>query len=255
MKVSIRASYVARDVVKTVTTDLRRAREAGYEALEMCLLSDGTMTSTLETIGKKGVDALLVESSRMEVPITSLSADWAWQYGTGDRPLSDWDEGIRRLGRDAELARALGARCLLVHFGTSHGTWEAARAILARAGDAAAEQGVRLGFETSLFGRCGLGGFDELLRMLDELDHPAVGAYEHCHYPRSERPAHQRVLRIGRRLYGYHSSVLTPQSTDYAKLCAAFKEVGYEGDWVFEIDWSLAREQRRLYREVVEPYM
>ena len=65
------------------------------------------------------------------------------------------------------------------------------------------------------------------------------------------RPAHEQVQQIGSRLYGYHSSLLTPETTDYATLFEALEAVGYEGDWVFEIEWQYAGEQCALMQQLL----
>ncbi len=243
MKVAIRTSYVSTGIRQALTRDLDRAGEIGYEAVELCVTGDERGRGWADELTGQDVDFIRKKCERAGVPICSLSSDWIWHYATEQRPLSDWEEGVEGLGRDAELARMLGARVILLHLGRSHGTWEEGKGILARAADAAAAQGVLFGFEASLFRRSGLGEFDDLLRMLDELDHPAMGAYDHCHYPRMGKPAHVQVEQIGGRLYGYHSSLLTPETTDYAKLFQAFRDVGYEGDWVFEIEWDAAEQQ------------
>jgi len=252
MRVSIRTTYGVKDIRRAMTKDLEAAKEAGYQAVELCVMGGDSLRGWADTMTSEDIDFLLQECQRTGVLVTTLSSDWVWGYSADDRPLSDWEEGIKGLAKDAELARLLGAKAILLHFGTSHGTWEEGKSILAQAGDAAAKEGVLFGFEASLFRRSGLGEFDDLLRMLDELDHPAVGAYDHSHYPRMGKPAHVQVEQIGKRLYGYHSSLLTPETTDYGKLFAALEQVGFEGDWVFEIKWEFAQEQCRLFKQLLE---
>lgn len=240
------------DALGTIAEDLQNARQAGYEAVELCIMGDAApMRAWADELTPADVDALLQQCERTGIPITSLSSDWVWKYTKDEHPLSDWDEGVEGLTRDVELAAQLGAGYILCHLGTSHGTWEDAKDVLARIGDAAQEAGVLWGFEASLFRRSDLGDFDDLLRMLDELDHPAVGAYDHCQYPGRGKPAEVQVRQIGRRLYGYHSSLLTPETTDYPALFDALAEVGYRGDWVFEIDWKFAEEQCRQLKQLM----
>jgi len=253
MRISIRTHYTESDVRQSTIADMREAARAGYEALELCVVGGPQgLRGPCTDLTSADVDAIIEAGEETGVPVTSLSSDWVWQYGTADRPLSDWEEGVEGLAKDAELARQIGASYSLCHLAESHGTWDEAKDILAAAGDAAAEQGVRFGYEASLFVRCGLGQFDDLLRMLDELDHPAMGAYDHCWYPERGRPAHVQVEQIGERLYGYHSSLLTPETTDYGKLFDAMKRVGYKGDWVFEISWEHAEEQCTLLKELMK---
>jgi len=252
MRVSIRTTYGVADIRKAMTQDLEAAKAAGYEALELCVMGGDTPRGWADALTSEDIDFILKECERTGLPVTTLSSDWVWGYSKDGRQLSDWDEGVAGLAKDAELARLLGAGAILMHLGTSNGTWEEGKAILARAGDAAAKEGVRFGFEASLFSRSNLGEFDDLLRMLDEVDHPAMGAYDHCHYPRTGKPAEVQVRQIGKRLFGYHSSLLTPETTDYGKLFEALDEVGYQGDWVFEIDWEFAQEQCTLYKELLQ---
>jgi len=250
MRVSIRTTYGVKDIRSGMTRDLEAAKAAGYEAVELCVMGGDTPRGWADALTTDDIDFILKECDRTGVPVTTLSSDWVWGYSEG-RPLSDWEDGVKGLAKDCELARQLGAGAILMHLGTSHGTWEEGKAILARAGDAAAKEGVLFGFEASLFRRSGLGEFDDLLRMLEEVDHPAMGAYDHCQYPRAGRPAHVQVEQIGKRLFGYHSSLLTPETTDYKMLFDALKKVGYQGDWVFEIKWEFAREQCDLYRKLL----
>ncbi len=252
MRVSIRTTYGVKDVRKAMTKDLEAAKAAGYGAVELCVMGGDTPRGWADELTSEDIDFILSECERTGVPVTTLSSDWVWGYSADERKLSDWADGVKGLAKDAELARLLGARSILMHLGTSRGTWEEGKAILAQAGDAAAKEGVLFGFEASLFRRSNLGEFDDLLRMLDELDHPAMGAYDHCQYPRMGKPAHVQVEQIGKRLYGYHSSLLTPETTDYKKLFDALKTVGYEGDWVFEIKWEFAEEQCKLMKELLE---
>jgi sugar phosphate isomerase/epimerase len=251
MRISIRSTYGVSDVRTGTTRDMETARDAGYEALELCVMGGETPRGWADALTPADIDHLLAEGERTGVPITSLSSDWVWGYTKDGRALSDWEDGVAGLAKDAELARQLGAGYILCHLGTSEGTWEEGREILRRAGDAAAENGVLFGFEASLFRRSNLGEFDDLLRMLDELDHPAMGAYDHCHYPRMGKPAHVQVEQIGKRLYGYHSSLLTPETTDYGKLFDALEAVDYRGDWVFEIEWKHADAQCALMRKLL----
>lgn len=252
MRVSIRTTYGVKDIRSAMTRDLEAAKKAGYEAVELCVMGGDSLRGWADSLTSQDIDFILKECDRTGVLVTTLSSDWVWGYSGDDRPLSDWEQGVEGLAKDAELARLLGAKAILMHLGTSHGTAEEGKSILAQAGDAAAKEGVLFGFEASLFRRSGLGEFDDLLRMLDELDHPAMGAYDHCHYPRMGKPAHVQVEQIGDRLFGYHSSLLTPETTDYKRLFEALKKVGYQGDWVFEIKWEFAEEQCKLYQELLQ---
>ena len=251
MRISIRSTYGITDLRASISKDMETARSAGYEALELCVMGGDAPRGWADDIQSADIDHILAEGERTGVPVTSLSSDWVWGYTADERSLSDWEDGVAGLAKDAQLARQLGAGYILCHLGTSRGTWQEGKDILRRAGDAAAVEGIRFGFEASLFRRSNLGKFDDLLRMLDELDHPAMGAYDHCHYPRMGSPAHEQVEAIGGRMYGYHSSLLTPETTDYARLFAALDAVDYEGDWVFEIEWQHAEQQCRLLKELM----
>jgi sugar phosphate isomerase/epimerase len=253
MRTSIRTTYGVSDIRAAMTRDLDAAKKAGYQAVELCVMGGDTPRGWADALTTKDIDFILKECKRTGIPVTTLSSDWVWGYSQ-NRPLSDWADGVKGMAKDARLARQLGAHTILMHLGTSHGTWEDGKKILAQAGDAAAKEGVRFGFEASLFRRSELGEFDDLLRMLEEVDHPAMGAYDHCQYPRMGKPAHVQVEQIGKRLYGYHSSLLTPETTDYGKLFAALKKVGYQGDWVFEIKWEEAVPQCKLFKQLLQQH-
>ena len=172
------------------------------------------------------------EAAQLGVPITSLSSDWVWAYSEFHPTLDTWARGRELLARDLDLTADLGARVCLIHFAHAQGTWEQAKRLCAAAADAAARRGVIAAFEGSLWQLTGLGPIDELLRLVDELDHPGFRVYAHPRGP--GRTCADEILKIGAaRLACVHHTRFEPD-VDYAAFGQALREVGYAGPLVFE---------------------
>jgi sugar phosphate isomerase/epimerase len=138
------------------------------------------------------------------------------------------------------LAADLGARAMLMHVGESQGSWEEVKGIVARTVEEGARREVRVGFEAGIFARTGLGGLESLIKLVDELDTPWFGVYEHCYWPRGELQPHEEIRLVGQRMVALHSSALNVQ-VDYQKMFEALAEVGYDRYWVFEVGWDQAQ--------------
>jgi hypothetical protein len=184
-----------------------------------------------------------------DLPILSLSSDWAWAYAVFFPELKDWSRGVEFLAEDARLARDLGAHTLLVHFATSKGSWQDCKALIADVAAAGEQYGIRFGYEANIWELIELGGFEGLLRMTDEVGSPYFGVYLHNAYPRSGLPLETEIERAGSRLVPVmHSSSLTSGQVeiDYPKAFAAMKTHFGEGVYTFEVPWDVAAENKAL---------
>jgi sugar phosphate isomerase/epimerase len=259
MKVSIRVGFRRDDPVSPLDGVLRDCREMGYDGIELMLSPSypyggtpgrrggGRGPWTSESLTPEQRDGLRASAERHGVEIATLSADWAWGYAQFNPRLSQWDRGVELLRADVDLAADLGAKAMLMHVGESQGTWEEAKGIVARTVEQAARREVRVGFEAGIFARTGLGGLDALLELVDELDTPWFGVYEHCYWPRGDRQPHEEIRLVGQRMVALHSSQLNVQ-VDYEKMLQALREVGYDWYWVFEVGWDSAQQSIDGYR-------
>jgi sugar phosphate isomerase/epimerase len=97
---------------------------------------------------------------------------------------------------------------------------------------AAEPTGVKIGFEGSLFYLLGLGGQAELVRMVDEVNSPALKIYVHPHGDTAAQV--QAIDEVGERICALHASTIDPE-VDYGQVFAALKRVNYDWYWCFEV--------------------
>lgn len=188
--------------------------------------------------------ALRRDAAAAGVAITSLSSDWVWGFSEYHPTLDTWQRGGEILKQDMALTADLGAKACLIHFAQARATWEQAKRYCAETAEAAARRGVVAAFEGSLWHLCGLGGIDELLRMVDEVDSPGFGVYAHPRGP--GRANADEILKVDGHLACLHHSFIEPD-TDYAAMLAALRQVGYDGAWVFECSAEeLPRSKQKL---------
>jgi hexulose-6-phosphate isomerase len=250
MKVSIRVGFRRGDSVNPLDGVLRDCREMGYDGVELMLdprypfgFSDRP-TAPRGPWSSDGVTAemreqLRASAERHQVEIATVSTDWSWGYAQYHPRLSDWERGIDLLRADVNLAADLGAKAMLMHVGESQGSWDEIKRIVSRTVEEGARREVKIGFEAGIFARTGLGGLDELIKLVDEINSPWFGVYEHCYWPRGERQPHEEIELVGKRIVCLHSSLPSIQ-VDYARMLAALKAVGYDWYWVFEVAWEQA---------------
>ena len=105
-----------------------QGKELGFDGLELCMRGDrNCFVTMMRPEWRSGIAEL---ASEYDLPILSLSSDWAWSYAVFNPTYKEWGKGVGFLAKDAELAQELGADTILVHFGTSQGPWEDGRALL-----------------------------------------------------------------------------------------------------------------------------
>jgi len=257
MKISIRASM--RPVRGSDVHPLRWAFEEGsklsFDGLELCMNASqwsmaGFWTEEWKTEVKSMID-------QYNMNIFSLSSDWAWAYASFFPEFKDWGRGVELMAEDAKLAKELGAHTILMHFGTSKGSWEDCNAVIKDVAAAGEEQGVVFGYEANIWERTELGGFEGLLRMVDEVGSPYFGMYLHNAYPRAGLPLHEEVEKAGERLVqSMHSSSLVSGRVeiDFQKAFAAMKKYFSDGVYTFEIPWEEAEGNKKFIDEMMAKY-
>lgn len=213
-----------------------RVKELGLDGIEFSTLPPPGPRVKRRGIWAEALDGHQREQLRRDseaagVAITSLSSDWVWGFSEYHPTLESWQRGADILKKDMDLTADLGAKVCLIHFARAQATWEQAKRYCAETADVAAKRGVVAAFEGSLWHHCGLGGMDELLRMVAEVDSPGFGVYAHPRGP--GRMNADEILRVGTRLSCLHHSFIE-LDTDYQAMFAALKSVGYDYAWVFE---------------------
>lgn len=258
MKISIRASMqrMRGSDAHPLRWAFEQGSQLGYDGLELCMRADrnGFVTFLSDEV-RQGVVAL---SQEFNMPIYSLSADWAWAYAVFNPTYKEWGRGVEFLAEDAKLAQQLGAHTILVHFATSKGSWEDCKALLKDVASAGEQYGVRFGYEANIWASTtGFGELDSLLRMVDEVGSPYFGVYLHNAWPRGGLPLHEEIARCGERLVqAMHSSSLVSGGVeiDWPKAFAVMKRFFPDGAYTFEVPWEEAAENKKIIDEALAQY-
>jgi len=260
MKTSIRASL--RTVQDSDEHPLKWAFEEGsklgFDGLELCLQAGAWRFDLAGSWTQEMIDGVKALCQQYEMSIYSLSSDWAWAYASFFPEFKGWGRGIELLGDDAKLAKDLGAHTILMHLGTSRGSWQDCKSLLKDAAAAGEENGVAFGFEANIWtANQGFGGLEALCRMADEVDNPYFRVYLHNGYPRAGFPLHEEVEMAGARLaQAMHSGALVSGRVeiDFEKAFAAMKKSFADGAYTFEVGWQTAEENKKLLDEMIAKY-
>jgi sugar phosphate isomerase/epimerase len=254
MKVSIRASM--RPQRGSSDHPLKWAFEQGaamgFDGLELCTQAGrgGQFSTAMTTALRQGILDL---AAQHKMGILSLSADWAWAYSIFFPRYKGWGPGVALMAEEAKLARDLGAKAILIHFGESRGSWEDARSMIKEIAKEGEIYGVKFGFEANIWSNTtGFGPIDSLVRMVDEVGSPNFGIYLHNAWPRGGLPLHEEIEKAGASLLpSMHSSILTDGriQIDWEKTVAAMKKYFADGAYTFEIPWEVAAENKKIVDE------
>ena len=258
MKISTRESGIpSTDEPYTPRLAIEQVKALGLDGIEFSTMPPAPPRSRprrgiwAEALDAEQRAALRQAAADAGVAITSLSSDWVWGFSEYHPTLDTWERGGAILKKDMDLTADLGARACLIHFARSRATWEQAKRYCAATAEAAARRGVVAAFEGSLWHHCGLGGMDELLQMVEEVDSPGFGVYAH---PRG--PGHtnaDEILKVGKHLSCLHHSFIEPD-TDYQAMLAALKQVGYDYAWVFECSAEELPRSKKALDELLARY-
>jgi sugar phosphate isomerase/epimerase len=260
MKTSIRASL--RQVRGSDAHPLKWAFEEGsrlgFDGLELCMEAGAWRFELAGSWTREMIDGAKTLCKQYEMSIYSLSSDWAWAYASFFPDFKGWGRGTELLADDAKLAKELGAHTILMHLGTSKGSWEDCKSLLKDAAAAGEENGVTFGFEANIWtANQGFGGLEALCRMADEVDNPYFRVYLHNGYPRAGFPLQEEVEMAGDRIaQAMHSSELVSGRVeiDFEKAFAAMKKSFGDGAYTFEVGWDTVAESKKLLDEMIARY-
>jgi sugar phosphate isomerase/epimerase len=259
VKVSIReGSFRATPSELPLEKSFAELARLGYDGVELSTIPDreargfrqrrGVWAEKLDAGNRAQIKASAA-SVGMEIP--TLSSDWAWGYAEFHPTLDGWDRGAEIILEDAKLAADLGARSILIHFGTSTGPWDQARGILKEMARAAEKTGTILGFEGSLFYGLGLGGQDQLVRMVDEVGSPALKIYVHPHGDTASQV--KAIDEVGERICALHASAID-RGVDYGQVFAALRRAKYDWYWCFEVANDLFESSITDFKDIARQY-
>jgi sugar phosphate isomerase/epimerase len=259
LKLSVReGSFRATPTELPLDQSFARLGQLGYQGVELSTVPDREMRGYRQ---RRGVWAGMLDSAKRAkirsdataagIEIPTLSSDWAWGYSEFHPTLDGWDRGAELLVDDAALARDLGAKAILIHFGVSTGTWDQAKGILKDAAAQAEKLGVILGYEGSIWYRVGLGGQETLVRLVDEIASPALRIYVHPHGDTAAQV--KSIDEVGDRICALHASALNPE-VDYGQVFAALERAGYDWYWCFEVAEDLFAPSASGFRELAQKH-
>ncbi len=257
MKISIRAGVRVKkgSDVHPLKWAFERGSELGFDGLQLSMGNNRfSFVSGWTQERREGARDLCAE---YDMPIFSLTSDWAWGYSTFFPQIKDWGPGVEWLGEDAKLAKDLGAHTILMHFAMSKGSWNDLKAALKDVAAMGEEYGVRFGYEVNVWQHLGVGGLAELLRMVEEVGSPSFGVYLHNDYPRRGLELQDQLNMVGDRLVQTMDSsrlVNAKVEIDFEKAFAAMKQHFSDGVYNFEINWETAAENKQAIDELITKY-
>lgn len=259
MKVSIReGAFRATPSELPLDKSFAELARLGYSGVELSTIPDreargfrqrrGVWAEKLDA-GKRA--KIKASAAAVGLEISTLSSDWAWGYSEFHPTLDGWDRGAEIILEDAKLAADLGAKSILIHFGTSTGPWDQARGILKEVAKEAEKTGTILGFEGSLFYGLGLGGQDQLVRMVDEVGSSALKIYVHPHGDTASQV--KAIDEVGERICALHASAID-RGVDYGQVFAALKRAKYDWYWCFEVANDLFESSINDFKDIARQY-
>lgn len=234
----------------SISTFLRKAREAGFDGAELVLREDGDLT--LHTTENELQE--IVKTAQQEgIAVCDVAAGILGRY-----QLTSNDETVRRKGesvleRALEIARILQAQAVLAVPGAVTGevhyvdAWDRSRDILARAGEKYRAAKVNLALENG--GMKFLASPLEFRDFVDSFENDYIGVYFDTGNAMIEGFSHQWIQILGHRIKMVHvkdfkTSVrvwpaaytqIFEGNVDWAKLMTALREIDYAGFLVAEI--------------------
>lgn len=260
MKTSIRAAL--RSVRDSDDHPLKWAFEEGskmgFDGLELCMEAGAWRFELAGSWTREMIDGVKELCEQYKMPIYSLSSDWAWSYASFFPGFGGWKRGLELLADDAKLAKELGAHTILMHLGTSTGSWDNCKSLLQDTAAAGEENGVVFGFEANIWtANQGFGGLEALCRMADEVDNPYFRVYLHNGYPNAGFPLQEEIEMAGDRLaQAMHSSSLVSGRVEinYEEAFSAMKKPFSDGAYTFEVGWDTVSESKKLLDEMIAKY-
>jgi sugar phosphate isomerase/epimerase len=255
--ISIRASMrpVRGSDVNPLKWAFEEGARLGFDGLELCMAANRNSFVTFWSDELKAETKAL--SQEYGVSVISLSSDWAWAYAAFFPDFKDWGKGAELIAEDAKLTKELGGNSMLIHMATSKGSWEDCKAALTDCAAAGEQYGIKMGYEANIWERTNLGGYDGLIRMVDEIGSDYFGVYLHNSYPRAGLPLQDEITKAGDRLTpSMHSSDLSSDRVqiDWEKAIPALKQYFADGAYTFEISWDVAEANKKIIDEAIAKY-
>ncbi len=154
------------------------ARSLGYDGVELGVSADDYLESELWTEG--GIDALLGRSQDSGIPIFSICLHTFWKHTFADPDAENRSIAQEIANHVLRACQNLGAGAVLIPVTNPLGLpdeeagrlWASETRALARGAE---KHRVRIGLEN--VGRSHIVRGDELLQLIEDVDHPLVGAY------------------------------------------------------------------------------
>ncbi|RJS85583.1 sugar phosphate isomerase/epimerase [Candidatus Bathyarchaeota archaeon] len=234
---------------------LETAYKAGFDGVEITTpypLSKWLSESEIYKMVKS------LEDYGLEAP--SLSADWMWVYSIYHRRFNDWLRcGLAANFLEGELkfAEKLNVKVILLHLGSSMGSWAEAKKILTELSELAGKYRIKLGFESNSWPYTGLGDIRSLVRMVDEIKSKWFGVYLHYsdgNSKTSDLAPHEEIELVGERIVCLHSSGISFNTQiDYEKLLRALKKY-YNWYWIFEVPKETFKRNLMAIRHLLKMY-
>jgi len=260
LKVSLRVSFSqpSKKGEHPLEPALKLCSNLGYDGIELCLEPEtwarGKINAWSPSLNSKERVEIGKLCDSYGVEIATLSSDWAWQYAFYCPKLKYWQRGMEVLKEDIRLAEDLGAKAILIHFGTSQAqSWQQAKDMIQDLAEEGEMREIKVGFEGGIWARIGLGGLKELCQMSDEIGSKWFGIYEHCYWPRGTTQPHEEIELVRDRIVCLHSGSIDTKNIDYGLMLQALRKY-YDWYWVFEIEMEEAKENIKLWKEVMSKF-
>lgn len=239
-----------------VSEFLRKAKDHGYDAVELCIGETGALN--LET-SEHECKGFLAEAERVGIKVASVASGTYWSFALGDEDEASRSKAIAALKKMARITGWLGCRTLLTIIGAVDVFFLPDRPaqryeqVLERATEGlkqvlpvAEEAGVVLGLE-NVWNKLLLSP-TEVAAFIDSFGSPSIGAYVDVANILPYGYPEQWLRILGRRVAGVHfkdyrRAVGTAEGfvdllegdVNWPEVRAAIEEIGYQGPVVAEL--------------------
>ena len=234
-------SVWAYDPKRPLPEVFRRAKEAGFDGVEVAIADDGPITPAST---EADCQRIVEQAGEAGIALTSLASGLGWKYPIISPTASVRDQAIQKTRGSLQVARYLGLDTLLLVPGTVDPStpydvaYRNAQSALKELAPHAAQTGVTIGVE-NVWNKFLLSPL-EMAAFLDEIGSPFVGAYFDVGnvlltgFPEQWIGILQsRIKRVHfkdfKRSVGNHAGFcpLTHGDVDWPAVVAALTEIGY----------------------------
>jgi len=233
----------------TLPEAMKKARETGFQGLEVAL---GTSEQLEASAADAKVRGLRRKAEALGIEIASVVSQSGWEWPLITRDRKAYAEAKRLTRESLRVARLLGAKTLLVVPGTVNEkmpyneAYKRCREALSELAPEAEAAGVVLGLE-NVWNRFLLSPL-EMARLLDEVNHPSVGAFFDVGNVLVYGFPEQWIRILGGRIKHVHVKDfrlvignihgfcgLLEGNVNWAEVMSALREIGYEGHLTAEV--------------------